>query len=29
MASQLARQLGPRGALEGIPILHTKTRHTD
>ena len=31
MASQLARQLGPRGggALGGIPILHTKTCHTD
>ena len=24
MASQLARQLGPRGALGGHPILHTK-----
>ena len=30
MASQLARQLGPRGgALGGIPILHTKTCRTD
>ena len=30
MASQLARQLGPRGgALGGHPILHIKIRRTD